>query len=288
MTNSNLAICTATRAQLDMALDWAAAEGWNPGLCDAVPFHAADPSGFLIALLGDEPVAFISAVKYGNTFGFIGFYMVRPDMRGGGYGWKIWQAAMARLANRQIGLDGVVAQQDNYRKSGFQLAHRNVRYQGSGAAADNNDSRGMAANCVSLSALPFNVVESYDSGFFPAQRTEFLRHWISQPQTQSLGLLTDGKLVGYGVMRACRSGYKIGPLFADTPAGAEMLFSALAARAPADAAVFLDVPECNCAAVELAQRHGMAVVFETARMYTGPAPDISINRTYGITSFELG
>ena len=35
-----------------------------------------------------------------------------------------------------IGLDGVVAQQQNYRKSGFELAYANVRYGGIVAAPD--------------------------------------------------------------------------------------------------------------------------------------------------------
>ena len=74
----------------------------------------------------------ISAVRYGSGFGFIGFYIVRPNFRGQGYGLQIWNAAMARLAGRTIGLDGVVAQQDNYRKSGFVLAWNNARFEGLG------------------------------------------------------------------------------------------------------------------------------------------------------------
>lgn len=38
----------------------------------------------------------------------------------------------------------------------------------------------------------------------------------------------------------------------------------------------------------LPRRNGMHAMFETARMYTGAAPSISTDRTYGITSFELG
>ncbi|HLA33082.1 MAG TPA: GNAT family N-acetyltransferase, partial [Pseudomonas sp.] len=30
-----------TRAEVDLAIDWAAAEGWNPGLHDADCFYAA-------------------------------------------------------------------------------------------------------------------------------------------------------------------------------------------------------------------------------------------------------
>ena len=36
-------IRTMTGAELDFAIDLAAAEGWNPGLHDADAFYAADP-----------------------------------------------------------------------------------------------------------------------------------------------------------------------------------------------------------------------------------------------------
>jgi Acetyltransferase (GNAT) family len=88
--------------------DWAAEEGWNPGNTDMQAFFAADPGAFLIGRLDGEPVASISVVKYGAGFGFLGFYIVRPLLRGKGYGLQIWRAGMARLEGRNVGLDGVV------------------------------------------------------------------------------------------------------------------------------------------------------------------------------------
>ena len=41
-------------------------------------------------------------------------------------------------------------------------------------------------------------------------------------------------------------------------------------------------------AMALAQAQGLRSVFETARMYAGPAPAGELGRLYGITSFELG
>jgi len=277
-----------TTADLGLALDWAAAEGWNPGLHDAAPFHAADPEGFLVGLIDGAPVASISAVEYGDRYGFIGFYIVRPDRRGHGYGWAMWQAAMARLGGRSIGLDGVPAQQDNYRRSGFHLAHRNVRYEGTGGPAESAAALPAGTRLVPLAALPAATLDAYDAQFFPAARSAFLQSWISQPQTTAIGLLHGDRLCAYGVLRPCRRGHKIGPLGADTPDAAAELFGALRAAAPAAAPIFLDVPECNAAAVALAQRHGMHAMFETARMYAGAAPATAIDRTYGITSFELG
>ncbi len=283
MQKSSYAIRTMTRAEVDIAIDWAAAEGWNPGLYDADCFYAADPNGFLVGLLGDEPIASVSVVKYGDFFGFLGFYIVKPGYRGKGHGIEIWNAGLRYLGGRTIGLDGVVAQQDNYRKSGFTLAYRNIRYQGTGGAQHQADS-----GIVPLSTLPFAEICAYDKPFFPDNRLEFLRCWIDRPQGTALGILRNGKLAGYGVLRICRSGYKVGPLFADSSAFAERLFLALKAHVPEGAPIFLDTPAVNSAAVDLAQRHSMIVAFETARMYRGKSPDLPLNRLFGVTTFELG
>jgi ribosomal protein S18 acetylase RimI-like enzyme len=275
------------RHEVELALDWAHEEGWNPGLHDGEPFHVADPDGFLVALLEDRPVSIIAATRYGDDYGFIGFYIARPEMRGQGLGIAIWRAAMAHLQGRLVGLDGVIAQQDNYRRSGFVLAHRNVRYEGRAAPAGRNGSaRHDTAHPVD--SLPREALLAYDRAFFPAPRERFLQAWLSRPGTIALARWRDGAIAGYGVARPCRQGWKIGPLFADTPVDAEALYVALTDRLPEGEAVYLDVPETHPEAVALALRHGMRPMFETARMYTGPAPSISIARTYGITSFELG
>ena len=272
-----------TRQELDIAIDWAAIEGWNPGLYDADCFYAADPGGFLIGLVGDEPVSVISVVKYGEAFGFLGFYIVKPEYRGKGYGMQIWNAGLEYLAGRTIGLDGVVAQQDNYMKSGFVWAHANVRYQGIGGGYCQADSE-----VVPLASQPFDEVDAYDRAFFPEPRGGFLQRWLKQPESTALGILRDRQLAGYGVLRKCRSGYKIGPLFAVTPELAEQLFLALKAKASVGAPVFLDTPQVNSAAIEMAQRHNMIVSFETARMYRGQPPTLPLDRLFGVTTFELG
>ena len=278
-----MTIRALTLSEMRIPLDWAAAEGWNPGLHDAAPFHAADPEGFLAAFVEGEPAACISVVRSGAAFGFLGFYICRPDLRGKGIGWSIWRAGVTHLAGRTIGLDGVFAQQENYRKSGFVLAHRNLRYQGPVTAA--------AATDLAIVPIAPDLIErviAYDRRFYPADRTAFLRLWLRPPEGASLAFVEDGEVRGYGVIRRCRAGRKIGPLFAETPAIAERLFAALAATPPQDGEVTLDLPEPNGEALSLAKRFGLRPVFETARMYAGPAPDPPLAGIYGITSFELG
>ncbi len=271
-----------TLPELDMVLEWAAAEGWNPGLSDAASFHAADPGGFLLGTLDGEPVASIFAVRYGRGFGFIGGYIVRPAFRGRGHGMALWRAGMALLEGRNVGLDGVPAQQANYARSGFKLAHRNVRYEGRGSAMPE------PGRVLPLGPQDIGDLVAYDRAFFPDNRELFMRHWLQQVGSVTLGVRDGGSLLGYAVLRPCRNGFKAGPLCAESPEVAEELLQALRGRVPEDEPIFLDVPEPNAAAVALAQRHGMHACFETARMYTGEYPGLPLSRQYGITTFELG
>src|SRR3974377_417318 len=130
MIDDTFCVRTMPPEEVTLAVDWAAAEGWNPGLTDAPCFAAAAPDGFLLGELAGAPAAILSVGNYYDRFSFLGFYIVRPDLRGRRLGLRIWQAGITRAGSRTIGLDGVVAQQDNYRKSGFVFAYKNIRYGG--------------------------------------------------------------------------------------------------------------------------------------------------------------
>jgi len=271
-----------TFEDVELAIDWAAEEGWNPGLYDAKCFYAADESGFLKGVLDGEMIASISVVKYGLEFAFLGFYIVKPEYRGQGYGYLLWQEAMKDVEGYNVALDGVVDQQPNYKKSGFKLAHRNIRFEGiKGKAVPTYKS-------VDLSQVPFHQLLEYDRQFFPAERKEFLKLWISRPQTKALGILDGQQLKGYGVIRKCRQGYKIGPVFAEDDKTAMMLIQDLISELKEGEAFFLDIPEVNKKARAITQALSMKSVFETARMYTKEQPDFDLSKIYGITSFELG
>lgn len=284
MKTDRYKIRTMTRHELDIAINWAAAEGWNPGLYDAESFYAADPNGFFVGLLNNQPIACISAVSYLNKFGFLGFYIVKPEHRGKGYGYKLWKKAVNYLGNQNIGLDGVVAQQKNYQKSGFNLAYKNIRYEGKGSSEICMNS----PNLVKLSRIPFEKLIKYDAQFFPTPRPQFLSLWIQQPKSLAIGFVDNSRLKGYGVIRRCRTGFKVGPLFADNEKIAEKLFKTLRAFVGKNAPVFLDVPQVNKVAVRLAEKYQMKPMFETARMYTKEQPNLPLSKIFGVTTFELG
>ncbi|WP_309395891.1 GNAT family N-acetyltransferase [Cerasicoccus maritimus] len=277
---------TMSREELDIAVQWAAREGWNPGKHDADIFWATDPEGFVAACLDGEVVGTGSIVNYGGAFGFMGFFIMRPDLRNKGLGTKFWFWRRDTLKGKlqpgaAIAMDGVFDMQDWYAKGGFQFTHRNLRMAGVGKAGQPK------GKMLELSDAPFSDVLAYDTKHFGFAREEFLRRWINPAEGLALGAVKDGQLAGMGVVRACQEGYKIGPLFADDAQTAADLFAALSDRACGEP-LFLDTPENNPAALALAEANGMQEVFGCARMYYGPAPTLPWANIYGITTFELG
>jgi hypothetical protein len=282
-------IRVATSEGSRLLVGWAADEGWNPGLHDADAFLAADPEGFLIGWIGREPVAGISFVRYDSQWAFLGLYIVRPAHRHRGYGMAMWRAAMGRRESRSIGLDGVVARQADYARSGFALVRRHLRFGGRLDAAVSPTASRREGSLRSSGDIPFDALSRLDRTAFPADRRGFLRAWVSLPGHVTLASAGRvGGLSGYGVIRRCREGWRVGPLLAPDLKTAERLLLALAAEAAEGEFVFIDVPEPNVAGVRLAESLGMVPIFETARMVAGPVPPEPIERIFGITTLELG
>ncbi len=267
--------------ELQTAIDWAAIEGWNPGLHDSETFYQADPDGFFIGELQGQVIAVGSAVNYDDQFAFCGLYIVHPEYRGQGYGLKLTQARLNYVAERNAGIDGVLENISIYERIGYRLAYQNSRYQ-SLAKAYREDQA-----IVPVNEVDFNELQSYDRCCFPAARTGFLEAWVNQADASALAYVHDGRLLGYGVRRQCMEGHKIGPLFANNYAIADALFKAL--QAPVNGqSVFLDITNVNPAAFRLVTNHEMQEVFSTGRMYLKGQPDLDDEKIFGITTFELG
>jgi len=136
MKQDQLVTRVATPDDLALILSWAQQEGWNPGVEDTQLFYSADPTGFFISLLNDQPIAGISLVKLNSEHAFLGLYLCKQEYRGKGYGIQTWNTALDTVGARTIGLDGVVEQQDNYAREHFSYSHRNVRFAGRLSKAD--------------------------------------------------------------------------------------------------------------------------------------------------------
>lgn len=287
------------RPELDLLLAMAAAEGWNPGAGDADAFWDADPAGFLGVERDGELVGGVCAVATAGSQGFIGLFLVRPDLRSQGLGGPVFARAIASLRERlgpeaPIALDGVLAREDYYSRQGFVSCHVSRRMQGTGAAAlaawpsswPGDVAEGLRV--VPLAALPFDDVVDFDARHYGAPRPDFLRRWITPAGGLALGAVDpDGALRAAGVVRACVTGFKVGPLFAADAGAARLVLRGLLEHVGA-ATVVLDVPDVNAEAVAMASALGWEEVFGCVRMVHGPVPSLPWEQIYGLSTFELG
>ncbi len=270
------------RDEVDIAIGWARDEGWNPGIHDGKSFYATDPAGFFIAECKGRVVATAAVTNYDAHFAFGGLFIVTPGFRDRGVGSAIGEHALKHAGGRNLGIDGVLGMVPKYqRRDGFLFAYKNIRFEGKGGGKSSD-------SLLPAGRLSQSELLSFDSVHFPAGRKTFLSSWLNQPDSRSLAALTkNGEIAGYGTIRRCYTGYKIGPLFARSPEAAEEIFHGLIAWVPGEP-VFFDTPEPNAAAVGIAVGHGMQKVFETARMYTKEIPDLPLDQIFGVTSFEMG
>ena len=270
----------ASSSELRLILGWAADEGWNPGLDDADAFFAADPEGFFVAVdQNDEPVASISVVNHTRNFAFLGLYIVRKEYRGRGIGIGLWKYAMQHAGSRTVGLDGVEAQQENYRSAGFTSFGGTTRFTGFVSGQTHPGIRALDQNQIPT----LLQMEAAASGVF---KPDYLRPWLSGTSTRTTFVLCDESAVGgFCTIRACQTGAKIGPLVAENVGAAHQLIAHAAAHM--DGPISLDIPGPATELAGLCQTLGLEPGFKTARMYRGTftAPT---HKCFAVSSLELG
>lgn len=274
------------RTDLGTLIDWAKQEEWNPGPYDADVFWQTDPNGYYGYYLDEKLIAGGSTVSYYGLFGFMGFFIVKPEYRNRGIGRKLWHQRKDLLLTRlkpgaSIGMDGVVAMQPFYEKGGFRFAFKDERHCRLGEKMEYN------TNVTSISKTDKNKIIACDLKCFGAPRKKFLIPWFEMPESHSFCYKNGDDILGYSLLRKADTGFKIGPLFAENYDIAEQLYRACLNAVP-EQKVFLDIPVANDKAVKLVQKYNTTNMFECVRMYLGQPPKYDITKVFGITSFELG
>ncbi|WP_299967357.1 GNAT family N-acetyltransferase [uncultured Roseobacter sp.] len=276
-----MTIRTMTPADLQLVLDWAAAEGWNPGHEDAAAFLPADPPGFLIKTVEGAPVAAISVVNHTADHAFLGLYLCHPEYRGQGHGMAVWRAGLAHAGTRNVELDGVPAQQQNYAKSGFALCGKTVRYEGALTT-------GASAHTTEAAQADLPALLAADAAATGMTRAGFASAWFTRAQTRVTLLVRSGEeITGFATARRCGIGAKIGPLHARNAQDAMALLHAAQERLDVST-LFVDVPDTSPALSDLLIRQGFTPVFDTARMVLGTPPTADVPPFYAIATMELG
>ncbi|KAF9538226.1 hypothetical protein EC957_007081 [Mortierella hygrophila] len=334
------------QADRDQAADhffnWASSEHWNPGHkgLDIKLLHSADPKGFFFSTVDppsttsteqphpekDEVVSIVSAVRYGEDQGWIGYYIASPKYRGRGYGIATWNRAIDHLnpnTRESIGLDGVLTQVENYRKSGFtQTSWLNERRNGSAVDLVEKQERELAdkisrnevEGLVLLSdpQVDLDQLPGIEAKYCGLKRPQFVKDWVlfhaNHPEEHRVGvaiLSSDKKdeksgkplVLGYACVRPAISSYRVGPIYAVDGDVAKKLLVKLAVDvvsaeklSPLGVPLMfdIDIPDKNPASVKMFDDFGWKNTFPCLRMWKGKIPDHDVNGVFGVTTLEIG
>ena len=269
------------RRELQEVLSWAAEEGWNPGVSDSKPFHAADPGGFFLTSMDGKPAAAVSVVNHDRENAFLGLYICRPEWRGKGLGLSTWQFGIAHAGSRSIGLDGVPEQESNYEASGFVKTGSSLRHEGRFEKRRSHNMRAARPGDI-------EVLIARDGRANGFMRPLFMRAWLSErlATQETRVLLRDGAICGFATWRACGTGTKIGPIVApDLSATIEMISDIASLRS--EGPLIVDVPESSIDLRRELEQAGFTIPFVTARMYRGKSPQ-GDGTLQAIATMELG
>ncbi|KAF9129186.1 hypothetical protein BGX30_014048 [Mortierella sp. GBA39] len=291
------------QADRDQAADhffsWSSSEHWNPGHkgLDIGLLHSADPKGFFFSTV-DPPSATTTTTEQPHP-------------------------AKDEVVSISIGLDGVMAQVENYRKSGFtQSSWLNERRHGSAVDLVEKQERELAdkisrnevEGLVLLSdpQVDLNQLPGIEAKYCGLKRPQFVKDWAlfhaNHPEEHRVGvaiLSSDKKdeksgkplVLGYACVRPAISSYRVGPIYAVDGDVAKKLLVKLAVDvvsaeklSPLGVPLMfdIDIPDKNPASVKIFDGLGWKNTFPCLRMWKGKIPDHDVNGVFGITTLEIG
>lgn len=252
--------------ELEMMLGWAAAEGWNPGK-DHKFYFDMDNKGYVLIFADEKPIGCIAAVRYPDKFSHIGIFIVVPDYRRLGLGDRLFKSAIHYLGDRAIGLCSVPQQIPRYASYGFEEEYPIERfYRESPPKLENKSS--FFSHPHSRSKKWFEQVCEYDRTVFKHDRRKLLRSMLDNPNIFGVVCHKKNEVIGYGLVRPCLKGFRIGPIFADNAESAKSLGERLFDLIPGGEPVILDIPRPNPDAAN-ANDHSKFIAYFDLR----PAPE---------------
>ena len=286
-----------TNNELEHVTDWAILEGFAPGFDDISIYKNTDQQGIWVGCLNDIPIGSIACVKYNQSYGFIGLFIVKKNFRHKGYGLKLWKHALQYLKDIDcIGLEAAPNRLNDYAKWGFKkssVTNRWKLYRFQDLPKNNFYIEDLSKfNVVIGKEISSEQVLIYDSQRELSPRPHFLNDWLQNSVGTVKSIVDEnGMCHGFGRIRPCilpdnKRGWRIGPLLADTPPIAELLIRELVNGL--DSQILLDCPSLNPYANYLLSNLGFTTISKTYRMYKGNQPPCPMNQVYGLACLELG
>lgn len=234
-------------------------------------------------------IASLSKVTYLEGMAFLGLYIVKPQLRHQGYGKYLWDRVNAYIDSYTcVVLEGVIAQINNYKLSGFELYDMTARYRYHQNSSNAKESFTFT-DTTFHDHIDFTELLAYDKSVFSQSRESFLREWLKLPGAKQVFAKNKQGICGYGQIVKAEEGYRISPLFADNPDIALSIIKKLCIFIEDNTPVYLDIPGSNLYTKSLVKALKLTRVFETACMYYhGHPAQTCTDKVFSKTTLEIG
>ncbi len=254
---------------IDCFLALAAEEHWICGRWEFDFLLRHFPQGCLAGRLGNGPVAFVTAMKYGSS-GWIGNLVVRADQRGKGVGSALMVRSMQTLIDNGVRTVWLTASEKGrpiYERLGFCAIDRVGRWFGTGSGT----------GCDKAGNLSLAEMIAVDRAGWGDARKSIIAEIVE------FGIVTafDG---GFLICQPGAAGMQLGPWGAGCRETASLLLDSARRRAGADVRLYLDVPESNDDAARLLRGRGFTERGESLLMYLGERPAYNPRHIYALAS----
>jgi GNAT superfamily N-acetyltransferase len=252
-----------TAADLPLGLHLSRQAGWNQTPDDWRRCLGLQPDGCFVAECDGAPAGTTTTCVFGRV-AWVAMVLVEERFRRRGVGRALMEHALAFLDGqgvRTVRLDATPVGQPLYEQLGFRQQFRLDRYDG----VLPPDNRPAAAGVVTAPPGQWEGLAALDAAVTRTDRRTFLlRLFAERPGLVRAVVEADG-LRGFTAARIGSQALQIGPCVG--PAGAVLLEDAC--RRHAGRRIYLDVPEANRQAADLATARGLTVQRRLVRMCRG-------------------
>lgn len=214
---------------------------------------------------------------------------MRSDFRRRGIGKLLWEWRVAYVGDRNLGIAAASSRIKPNQKAGFlHLSYEISAYTGVPVRNKLEPITDSQFELVKYEDSLFDDVMDYDSEVHTIEREAFLQQWIDCDITTTLVAKCEDKVIGYGCIQPKEGhGYHIGPIFADRPVVAKVLFNNLALSVPEDVEIGVELAGHHKVCQEIVEQHGFKHMNDSRRMFNRWVVDIPVQKVFFITTCAI-
>ncbi|GIX86160.1 hypothetical protein CDAR_614402 [Caerostris darwini] len=246
-----------------------------------------DPDGIKVAELDSgEVVGLCASVNHNDKFSFGGTFCVLEKYRQMEIGHKLFSACFEHAGSRNIGLNCPNERMNSYKRRGFEIFEETFsileyEYFGPCKAELLSDQLPEGVELKKFENSHLDAIFAYDLSMVGYDRRVILEASFNEADTKTFVAFKNSVCVGFGAVKLnIFENARVGPLYANDPALAEVMFRRLLEAFPDAKGLAMTTLSNNFSANENIKRLGIPVHDNLLRLYTKEKLKVNTSKIY--------